>query len=180
MKTMNKLTARLISNPQARLSIAQPALDDSQDRLEVNVIFTSPRATVGALQYAESLAQGLKATIRLRAAIVVPWQLPLDEPPVSVACTERLLSNLVSRLAADGFAQAADLYICRDWRATLLQVLDPNSPVIIGRSSRWWPGPESGLAKALRSKGYRVIVANSKAAEIPSVLNDFAVSKLTR
>src|ERR1700756_1195428 len=64
-------------------------------RFEVNVIFTDPQATVAALRTAGSLARDLGANIRVRAAITVPYTLPLEEPPVSVAFTERLLSDLV-------------------------------------------------------------------------------------
>jgi hypothetical protein len=174
-RTMNtQRIANLLSIPRERSSDSQPGPASSHGLLEVNVIFTNPRATAAALKCAESLAQGLQATIRLRAAIVVPWQLPLDEPHVSVAFTERLLSGLISRLDGDSAEGAVDLYVCRDWRETLLQVLHPDSPVVIGRGSRWWPGPENRLAKALRSKGYRVIFADSRgrAGAQPSVTRD--------
>ena len=169
-----------LSAGRERSSNSQPGPGNSQARLEVNVIYTSPRATASALQYAESLARGLDASIRLRAAIVVPWQLPLDKPPVSVAFTERLLSGLISRRRGDSAACAVDVYLCRDRCDTLLHVLDPNSPVVIGSGNRWWPGPENRLAKALRSKGYRVIVAGSRTAEIPNVVDEFALIKQVR
>jgi hypothetical protein len=149
-----------ISTWQAHPPNAKPVADGLEGRLEVNVIFTNPRATAAALQCAESLAQDLGAVIRLRAGIVVPFQLPLEEPPVSVAFTEGLLSDLVSRLDADGFERAVDLYVCRDWQETLLQILNPDSPVVVGSTSRWWPTAEDRLVRALRSKGHRVIVAD--------------------
>ncbi len=152
--------ASFISTRQARPPIAQSVPDGPlEGRLEVNVVFTNPQATAAALKYAASLAHDLDAVIRLRAGIVVPVQLPLDEPPVSVAFTERLLSDLVSGLDADRFARTVDLYVCRDWQETLLQVLKPDSPIVIGSSRRWWPTAENRLAKALRSQGHRVIVA---------------------
>ena len=33
-----------------------------------------------------------------------------------MAFTEHLLADLVSRLDADGFERAVDLYVCRDWQ----------------------------------------------------------------
>lgn len=153
---------------QAQPPFAQPVPDGSDGRLEVNVIFTNPLATAAALECAEALAQDLGAVIRLRAAIVVPFQLPLDEPPVSIAFTERQLTELVSRLDADGFERAVDLYVCRDWQKTLLQVLSPDAPVVMGNSKRWWPTAENRLVKALRSKGHRVIVADGNRALQPS------------
>lgn len=159
---MNKHTvANFISTRQAQPPVAQSVPEGLlEGRLEVNVIFTNPQATAAALQYAASLAHDLDAVVRLRAGIVVPFLLPLDEPPVSVAFTERLLSGLVSRLDANSFARTVDLYVCRDWQETLLQILKPDSPVVIGSSTRWWPRAEDRLTKALRSNGHRVLVAD--------------------
>jgi hypothetical protein len=162
-------TPNFISTPQAQPPNAQPVPDGLEGRLEVNVVFTDSRATAAALQCAESLAKDLGAVIRLRAGIVVPFQLPLEEPQVSVAFTERQLTDLVARLDADGFARTVDLYICRDWQETLLQVLSPDSPVVIGSSRRWWPTAESRLVKALQSQGRRVIVADCNRELQPSL-----------
>src|ERR1700694_1862112 len=57
-------------------------------RLEVNVIFTEPHATAAALMTAGSLARDLGACIRVRAAIAVPYALPLEKPPVSAGFIE--------------------------------------------------------------------------------------------
>ena len=170
--------SQFLSPPRQRPSDWQSGEGSSPARFEVNVIYTNPRATLAALQCAESLAQGLDATIRLRAGIVVPWRVPLGAPLVSVAFMERLLCGLVSRLEGDSSAHAVDLYLCRDWRETLLQVLDLNSPVVIGHSYGWWPGPENRLAKVLRSKGYQwcVIAADSKTVGTPINVYEFAVS----
>lgn len=165
----SRSVANLISTRQTQPPNAQPVPEGLEGRLEVNVVFTNAQATGAALKCAESLAQDLGAVIRLRAGIVVPFQLPLDEPPVSVAFTERLLTGLVSRLDADRFERKVDLYICRDWQETLLQILNPDSPVVIGSSNRWWPAPENRLIKVLRSKGHRVIVADCKRGLQPSL-----------
>lgn len=158
---MNRHTvANFLSTRSAQPPTVQPVPDVSPGRLEVNVIFTNARATAAALTCAETLAQDLGAVIRLRAGIVVPLQLPLEEPPVSVAFTERMLSDLVSGLDADRFERTVDLYVCRDWQETLLQILNPDSPVVIASGNRWWPTAENRLVKALRSKGHRVIVAD--------------------
>jgi hypothetical protein len=132
------------------------------ERLEVNVIFTDPQATVVALKRAGSLARDLGACIRLRAAISVPYALPPDRPLVSVPFTERLLSDLVCRLELGTFAPSVHLYLCRDQVDTLLQVLRPNSLVVIGGRKHWWPAAERRMAKALRSKGHRVVFIGLK------------------
>lgn len=163
VKAMNERRKVVITTaPRKRSAQGQPVRKDSRGQLEVNVVFTDARATAGALRYAMSLARDLKVSIRLRAAIIVPWQLPLDEPPVSVAFTEQLLSDLVSEFDGESCALAVNLYLCRNWRETLLEILDPNSPVVIGSSKRWWFAAENRLARALRRKGYRVLVAGAE------------------
>lgn len=131
-------------------------------RFEVNVIFTDPQATVAALKTAGALARDLGACIRVRAAISVPYTLPLDKPPVSVPFTERLLFDLVCRLGQSDIEPSIDLYLCRDQVETLLRVLKPNSLVVIGGRKQWWPTAERRMANALRSKGHRVVFIGLK------------------
>ena len=126
------------------------------------MIFTDPQATVAALKTAGSLARDLGACIRVRAAIAVPYALPLDRPPVSADFIEELLSDLVCRLDLDAFEPSVHLYQCRDQVETLLHVLSPNSLVVIGGRKHWWPTAERRVAKALRSKGHRVVFIGLK------------------
>ena len=158
-------------NNQSNIAIAMPArpsvtgerAEGSQPiRLEVNVIFTSPQATAAALKTARSLARDLGARICLRAPIVVPYALPLDEPPVSVGFIEKLLSKLICRMELDSFEPSVHLYLCRDRIETLLRVLNPKSLVVIGGRKRWWPTEERRIANALRSKGHRVVLLSLK------------------
>src|ERR1019366_9439298 len=160
-----------VMKDQCNSAIAKPARSSvswetaevlGSGRLEVNVIFTDPQATAAALKTAGSLARDLGACIRVRAAIAVPYALPLDKPPVSVRFTERLLSDLVCRLELDAFEPSVHLYLCRDQVETLLQVLSPNSLVVIGGRKHWWPTAERRMARALRSKGHRVVFVGLK------------------
>jgi hypothetical protein len=137
--------------------------EQAPQRLEVNLIFTNPPATVCALETVESLARDLGASIRLRATVVVPYQLPVEEPPVSIPFLERSLFDLISRLERDGFEASAHLYFCRDRDKALLQVLRRNSLVVLGGRKRWWPTADSRLARALRAEGHRVIIVDSRA-----------------
>jgi hypothetical protein len=134
--------------------------------LEVNVIFTDLQPTAAALKFAQSFARELGAHIRLLAAIAVPVQLPLDEPAVSVAFWEETLRKLASPLHGDTFSPTAHLYLCRDRLQALLQVLRPNSVVVIGGGRRWWPTAESRMAHALRSGGHRVILVDSRTRSV--------------
>ena len=126
-------------------------------RLEVNVIFTDAQATAAALKTAGALARDLGACIQVRAAIAVPYVLPLDKPPVSVGFIENLLCRLVCHAGLDAFEPSVHLYKCRDQIETLLRVLKPNSLVVMSGREHWWPTAERGMAKALRSKGHRVV-----------------------
>ena len=135
--------------------------------LELNVIFTDPQGTAAALNFAQSFARELGGCVRLRAAIAVPHQLPLDQPPVSIAFLQENLRNLASQVA-DGFEPTVHLYLCRDRAPAVLQVLRPDSLVVLGGRRRWWPTDESRLARALRARGHRVIFVDSRARTLPA------------
>lgn len=153
---------RFLKSGNARATSAEP--------LEVNVIFTDREATAAALKMTESLARGLGACIRLRAGIVVPVQLPLDRPPVSVGFFEKMLREVAGDAQPDGQERSIHLYLCRDWQDTLLGILKPNSVAVIGVRKRWWPSKERRLARVLRRRGFRVILEDSckrQSARVP-------------
>jgi hypothetical protein len=130
------------------------------ESLEVNVIFTEPSATAAALEATESFARELGACIRLRAAIVVPWQLPLDQPPVSVSFFERALRDFAGQREQNAPDCTVHLYICRNWIDTLSEVLTPSSLVVIGARKHWWPTAEDRMARSLRAQGHRVALVD--------------------
>ena len=162
MSAMKNQSNTAIAKPARPSAIWDTAEGLGPKRLEVNVIFTDPQATAAALKTAGSLARDLGACIRVRAAIAVPYALPLDKPPVSAGFIEELLSDLVCRLELDAFEPSVHLYLCRDQVETLLQVLSPNSLVVIGGRKHWWPTAERRMARALRSKGHRVVFIGLK------------------
>jgi hypothetical protein len=135
--------------------------------LEVNVIFTDPAATAVALQYAASLARNLSGSITLRAPLVVPQRLPLEESPISVRFMERTLADLVCPLQKDAAEVTVHIYLCRDRLETLLQVLSLDSLVVIGGRKRWWATEESRIAKVLQSKGHRVVFVSVGKSSYP-------------
>jgi hypothetical protein len=144
----------------------QTVTEQTPKRLEVNLIFTNQQVTVRALETVESLARDLGACIRLRATIVVPYPLAVDESPVSIPFLERSLFDMISRLERDGFKATAHLYVCRDRDKALLQVLEPNALVVIGGKRRWWPTDATRLARTLGSQGHRVVFVDSRAPAI--------------
>ena len=131
--------------------------------LELNVIFTDVQSTAAALNFAQSFARELGARISLRAAIAVSFQLPLDQPPVSIAFLQDVMRKLVSQLKRETFDPTLHLYLCRDRVWALSQVLKPNSLVVIGGRKRWWPTAETRMARALQDKGYRVVFVDTRA-----------------
>jgi hypothetical protein len=156
----NSSNAPAISR-HAPIACRQTPGEQGSSRLEINLIFTDQQATLFALEAVESLSRDLGACIRLRATTVVPYALPVDEPPVSVVFLESSLFDLISRLERDGFEATAHLYFCRDREKALLQVLAPNALVVIGAKKRWWPTDASRLVKTLRSAGRRVVFVDS-------------------
>src|ERR1700719_3187343 len=95
--------------------VVRPAAGRTErGQLEVNVIYTNPKATAAALESAALPAQDLGACIQLKAVMAVPVRLPLDHPPVSVSFFERLLATLVSHLGKCHFEPSVHLYLCRD------------------------------------------------------------------
>ena len=130
-----------------------PVLIDSpsqarQPESRIYVIFTDEAGTKAALAAAAGLARGLDLSLELLAPQVVPYPLPLDEPPVSLDFVERVMARLLDRLEADVFVR---ILLCRDSDETLRNAVGPEALVIIG------PG-KPGLARLLKSDGRRLIV----------------------
>jgi len=142
---------------RAPVPFAAPVEPSAVGQLEVNVIFTDPHATASALKAAATMAADLDGCIRLRAAIAVPIRLPLDRPQVSVPFTEQVLSELVSRMEPSTLDVTIHLYLSRDRIEAFLQVLRPNSLVVIAGRKRHWPTAESRIARRLESQGHRVL-----------------------
>src|ERR1700719_892690 len=78
----NQYHETLTNSPSKITRTAAPKF--ASGPLAVNVIFTDVQSTAAALKFAQSFARELGARISLRAAIAVPFQLPLDQPQISV------------------------------------------------------------------------------------------------
>src|SRR6266849_3346568 len=130
------------------------------NELEINVIFTDRRGTLGALKTAGALAHQLRAHINLLVPRVVPYAFPLASPPVSIQFTERRLLDLAHRGAQGPIVISVQLYLCRDPRLYLLEALEPRSLVVVGGRARWWPTKETKLARMLQFAGPHVVFAS--------------------
>lgn len=158
--TMKRLNSAQIGKRSGYSFARETAEGTATEPLELNVIFTTMEETVVALKAAESLARELGARIRLRAGIVVPVRLPLDQPLVSVNFFEQTLRKLMHSSESDEFERVIHLYICRDWIDTLFEVLGPDSVAVIGFRKRLWRSSQSRIACALRAKGIRVVLVD--------------------
>src|ERR1700733_9615940 len=56
--------------------------EESDSKLNISVVFTSVKATLGALKEAGNLAKSLGGRITLIVPQIVPYPLPLTRPPV--------------------------------------------------------------------------------------------------
>jgi len=130
------------------------------NELEINVIFTDHRGTLGALKTAGALAHQLRAHINLLVPRVVPYAFPLASPPVSIQFTERRLLDLAHRGAQGPIVISVQLYLCRDPRLCLLEALEPRSLVVGGGRARRWPTKETKLARMLQFAGHHVVFAS--------------------
>lgn len=122
--------------------------------LEVNVVYTRLPGTTRALSLATRLARDLGARVTVHVAQVIPYPLGLKSPPVPVKFAERQLLNIAREQLVETNIL---IYLCRDLRETIRQVLKPDSVVVIGGAEHWWPSSEQRLAAALRRDGHHVI-----------------------
>ena len=122
--------------------------------LNISVVFTSVEATLIALRKAAELAARLHARILLLVPQIVPYPLPLTSPPVLLDFNERRFRLIAEEASVETNVR---LYLCRDRRDMLKSALAPHSIVVLTGRRRWWPTPESRLARALRHDGHEVI-----------------------
>jgi hypothetical protein len=130
--------------------------DTDGARLRIYVIFTTLEQTTAALHRAEELSAGLNSRIALILTPVVPYPLPLDQPPTPIGFAQdrvRVLAGVAQRQLE------AYVYFCRDPFSLLQWVLPPHSLIVIGGRSRWPFEKSERLARRLRRRGHQVITA---------------------
>ena len=117
----------------------------------LHVIFSGLRRTQALLAAASEFARGLDARITILVPQVVPYPLPLEQPPVPI----QFIEHSVAALGVN-----VDVYLCRDRCQAILNALPPESVVIMG-ASRWCFSENRRIAKILRRQGHRVVLAPS-------------------
>jgi hypothetical protein len=122
--------------------------------LSVNVISTTIPATLSALRHAGELAHELGIQIRLLVPQIVPYPLPINNPPVDPNFRVRQFHTV----AAGGNVETyIDVRLCRNLDDALVGALLPQSLVLIGGRKRWWPTREQRLARSLSLAGHHVL-----------------------
>jgi len=135
----------------------------SCDRQDVTVVYTTEEGTLAALKAAGDLTRKLDGQLILAVPEVIPRQLALEEPPASVEFLEERALGLVSQSGIQGEAVRIQIWLCRDRKRCLQQVLGPRSLVVIGGKWHWWLRDEWRLEKWLAAQGHQVIFADVKA-----------------
>jgi hypothetical protein len=148
---------KLLLSATGRAAVPRP--DESQHRLEIDVVFTSASPTIAALKNAGALAHRLSARITLIVPQIVPYPLPLESPPVLLDMSERRFREIATESPVETTVQ---IYLCRDRLETLKSVLAPHSLVVIGGRRRWWPTRERNLARQLRRAGHEVFFTETE------------------
>ena len=138
---------------------AAPAIEETESRLYVAVVFTSVEATLAALRKAGDLANRLSGRITLVVPQVVPYPLPLTSPPVLLDWNEKRFRVIASESPVE---TTVLIYLCRDRLKTLTTELSSRSLVVVGGRKRWWPTAEKRLARKLRRAGHEVLFAETE------------------
>jgi len=131
----------------------------SAARLNITVVFTSDKTTASALQKAASLAGNLGARVALVVPQVVPYPLPLEDPPVHLSWNEHRCTGLADACEVETVVR---IYLCRDRLEVLSSVLCPGSIVVVGCRKAWLPTSETRLARELRRLGHDVILTEAE------------------
>jgi hypothetical protein len=127
---------------------------DSGGRLELNVLFTSTRATIAATKVAEKLAEDLVARIRIIVPQIVPFPLPLSEPAIDPEFTAQRIRAALAQSAIDAEVQVC---LCREKLDAPKSVLKRHSLILIGGRRRLWRTEADRLVRRLRQHGHEVM-----------------------
>lgn len=136
-----------------------PPEDQSGERLQVKVLYTTHSGTLAALKLASRLGASLGQCPSVLRLCAVPYALPLERPAVPIDFLEKQLRALAHESGTEFTAQ---VYLCRETRLTLRRLFPPHSVVVLAGRKRWWPTKEQRWAGILKKEGHEVIFVNSE------------------
>jgi len=149
--------------PERSGNAHRPEPGSNPSNLRVTVVATKYRGTIAALRTAGRLAADLAARVALVKTQVVPFALPLDEPPVSIAFLHRQLHNLVCKAGIQAEEISIQVCLCRDRKETLRKILPLHCLVVVGGREPWWSRSERTLERYLTHLGHEVVFVNQDA-----------------
>jgi len=136
----------------------------------ITVVYTTEEGTAAALRSAADLALRLDARITLAVADVVPSRRPLSEPTFPIRQLEERSQRVVADSGVRGAEIRIQIWLCRDLRKCLRQILNLHSLVVLGGRAGWWPSAEQKLQRWLAAMGYHVIFADVRAGACTEML----------
>jgi len=142
-----------------RIQLFQPESQQQPARLRIHVLFTNPADTRAALNTAIEMATELDSEIALIVTPIVPFPLPMENPPVPLEFASEQIRRLAESVRAGGAELKGYIYLCRNPMETLIRELPAHSLVVIGVRPHWPFGKSKRLARALRRNGHEVILA---------------------
>ena len=157
-----EMSSKLIPKPELN-SFDSEGFDFSEygsgDGLQVTVISTTREGTKAALELANTFARNLALRIRLLAVHAVPFQLPLERPPVSLDFLERNRMDLLAETQIHVEEVSIEIFLCRNQKQCLRQVLTQGSLVVVGGRKRPWRNDARKLERWLAGEGHHVVFA---------------------
>lgn len=134
------------------------------------MVYTTEEGTAAALRSAADLAVRLDARITLAVPDVVPNARPLSEPTVPIRQIEERALLVVTDSGVRGAEIRIQIWLCRDLRNCLRQILSLHSLVVLGGRVGRWPSAEQKLQRWLAGLGHHVILADVRAGACTELL----------
>jgi hypothetical protein len=150
------------SDPSVAPRVESPDIslaDQSSERLQVNVLYTSQSGTLAALKVASRLSANLGTHPKVLRLYAVPYTLPLERAAVPIDSLEEQLRALACESTTEFTAR---IYLCRESRWTLRELFPPHSVIVLAGRKRWWPTKEQRWTRVLKKEGHEVIFVNSE------------------
>ena len=123
----------------------------------VHIVATQFKGTRTALEAAIPLAIGSHARLKVLVPQIVPYPLPLDQPPEQAPFAAKRYCSLLHQLHAEAEVR---LCFCRHLDDVILQMLPAHATVVLGGpAGTWRASREERLARRLTHLGHRVVFA---------------------
>ena len=136
----------------------------------ITVIYTTEEGTAAALRSAADLSVRLDARVTLAVLDVVPNARALSEPTVPIRQIEERSLRVVTESGVRGTSIRIQIWLCRDLRNCLRQILNSHSLIVLGGRVGWWPSAEQKLQRWLAGMGHHVILADVRAGACTELL----------